>query len=275
VYCTSHQSNFFVASWYRAPCSAKENLNFRSRLALEALAASRSAAPLNRVLALRSSLITLAQRLAASEGSLITAASQFLIVIPRLEFPANTTKQTLPAISNRYKLRLLQLGVTCTSRFAAVPSGLQPLIPRLQHPWPPCGGRLIANLELEFPVNPIRITKLQFSNRKFLAILSFPTRATNRELQATEFLIENPRLNSDLSGNDSNRLRISNRERIGVSRSAALTRSSSSVVPSSNLQTSNLEPHTSPSHSRHMHRHPFASRFSAVLCFVRFEEESE
>jgi hypothetical protein len=30
-----------------------------------------------------------------------------------------------------------------------------------------------------------------------------------------------------------------------------------------------------PSHSRHMHPHPFASRFSAVLCFVRFEEESE
>jgi hypothetical protein len=30
-----------------------------------------------------------------------------------------------------------------------------------------------------------------------------------------------------------------------------------------------------PSHSRHMRRHPFASRFSAVLCFVRFEEKSE
>ena len=53
VYCTSHQSNSFAASWYRAPCSAKQNLNFRSRLDLEALAASCSAAFLNHVLAFR------------------------------------------------------------------------------------------------------------------------------------------------------------------------------------------------------------------------------
>ncbi len=56
VYCTSHQSNFFAAPWYRAPCSAKQNLNFRSRLKLEALAASRSAALPNHVLAFPSSL---------------------------------------------------------------------------------------------------------------------------------------------------------------------------------------------------------------------------
>ena len=47
--CTSHQSNFFVAPCYRAPCSAKQNLNLRARLELEALAASRSAAPINHV----------------------------------------------------------------------------------------------------------------------------------------------------------------------------------------------------------------------------------
>jgi hypothetical protein len=105
--------------------------------------------------------------------------------------------------------------IPCTGRSAAVPSSLQPLIPRLQHPWPPCGGRLIANLELEFPINPIRITKLQFSNRKFLAILSFPIRAAHRESQASELLIENARLRSDLSGKDSYHLQISNRERIG------------------------------------------------------------
>jgi hypothetical protein len=58
VYCTSHQSNSFVASWYRAPCSAKQNQNFRSRLAPGPPAAPRSAALLNRVLAFRSSLIT-------------------------------------------------------------------------------------------------------------------------------------------------------------------------------------------------------------------------
>jgi len=149
----------------------------------------------------------LAPRRFTSEELFITTASRILIVTPRLEFPASATKQTLPAISNRYKLCLLQLGVTCTSRFAAVPSSLQPLIPRLQN--------LIANLELEFRVTLIRITKLQFSNRKFLAISSFPTRATNRESQATEPLIENARLRSELSVNDSSRLQISNRERIG------------------------------------------------------------
>jgi hypothetical protein len=137
---------------------------------------------------------SLAQRRFTSEGLLITTASRILIVTPRLEFHASARNQTLPAISNRYKLRLLQLRVTCTSRFAAVPSSLQPLIPRLQN--------LIANLELEFRVTPIRITKLQFSNRKFFAISSSPTRATNRESQATEFLIENARLNSELSVKD-------------------------------------------------------------------------
>ena len=57
VYCTSHQSNSFAASWYRAPCSAKENLNFRSRLELEAPAAPRSAAHLNHVPTFPSSVI--------------------------------------------------------------------------------------------------------------------------------------------------------------------------------------------------------------------------
>ena len=159
----------------------------------------------------------------------------------------------------------LDFGAACTTRFAAVPSSLQPLIPRLQN--------LIANLELEFRVTPIRINKLQFSNRKFFAISAFPNRAAYRKSQATKVLIENARLNSELTGKDSNRLQISNRERIDVSCSAALSQSSPLPIPSSNLQVSNPEPPTSPSHSRHMHRHPLASRFSAVLCFVRFEEE--
>jgi hypothetical protein len=134
--------------------------------------------------------------------------------------------------------------------FAAVPSGLQPLIPRLQN--------LIANLELEFRITPIRITKLQFSNRKFFAISSFLNRAAYRKSQATKVLIENARLNSELTGKDSNRLQISNRARIEVSCSAALSQSSPLPIPSSNLQVSNPEPPTSPSHSRHMQRHPFA-----------------
>ena len=58
VYCTSHQSNFFAAAWYRAPCSAKQNLNFGSRLTPGPPTAPRSAAPLKRLLAFRLSLIT-------------------------------------------------------------------------------------------------------------------------------------------------------------------------------------------------------------------------
>ena len=166
-----------------------------------------------------------AQRFAASEGSHIAIAPRILIVTPRLESAANTTKQTLPAISNRHKPPLLHLDAACISRFAVVSSSLQPLLPRLQN--------LIANLELEFRVNPIRITKLQFSNRKFLAISAFPTRSAHRESRATEFLIENARLNSKLSGKDSSHLQISNRERIGVSCSAA---PSQSKPPISNLQ---------------------------------------
>jgi hypothetical protein len=56
VYCTSHQSHFFAAAWYRAPCSAKQNLNFRSRLKPGPPAAERSDARLNRAHAFRSSL---------------------------------------------------------------------------------------------------------------------------------------------------------------------------------------------------------------------------
>ncbi len=170
----------------------------------------------------RISLVThhsLPQKRRASEASLITPASRMLIVIPRLGFPANAAKQTLPAISNRYKPPLLQLDAACSSRFAAVPSSLQALLPSPQNPWPPVGGRLIANPELESRVNPIRITELEFSNRKFFAISSFLTYTAYRESHVTEFLIENARLKSELSGNGCSRLQISNRERIGVSHS--------------------------------------------------------
>ncbi len=183
-----------------------------------------------------------AQRFAASEGSHIPAAPQILIVTPRLEFPASATKQTLPAISNRYKLRFLHLDAACTSRFAAVASTLQARLPNLKHPWPPVGGRLIANLELESRVNPIRISELKFSNRKFLAISSFLSRTAYRESQAP-VLIENARLKSELNGNECSHLQISNRERIGVSRSTALpnparyqSRLRISKTPISNLQ---------------------------------------
>ena len=112
---------------------------------------------------------------------------------------------------------------------------------------------LIANLELEFRVSPIRINELKFSNRKFSAILtkvrrfilsvnvfkvmpvplalSHPRkpllpRSADREPQATELLIANTRLKSGLSGKDSSRLQISNRERMTIFHRAFLAFSS-------------------------------------------------
>ncbi len=146
--------------------------------------------------------------------------------------PQTPARISLVPHHSRYKMPFSDFGAAQTRPFAAA-SSLQPLLPCLQNPWPPVGGRLIANLELEFRINHIRINELKFSNRKFLAISAFPTRSAHRESRATEFLIENARLNFGLSGNDSSHLQISNRERIGVSCSAA---PSQSKPPISNLQ---------------------------------------
>jgi hypothetical protein len=132
----------------------------------------------------------------------------------------------------------LHLGTACTGRFAAAPSSLHALLPSPQN--------LIANLELEFRITPIRITSLQFSNRKFFAISSFLDRVAYRNSQATKVLIENARLNSELTGKDSNRLQISNRERIEVPVPPHSVQSSPLPIPSSNLQVSNPEPSNQP-----------------------------
>jgi len=79
---------------------------------------------------------------------------------------------------------------------------------------------LIANLELEFRLRPIRINELKFSNRKFLAILrpSFWI-LSSFELQVASFqnLIENARLKLGLTHTRISLLEISNRERMAVS----------------------------------------------------------
>jgi ketosteroid isomerase-like protein len=137
---------------------------------------------------------SLAQELDASEASHITTASRILIVTPRLEFPANSTKQTLPPISNRYKMHFFHLGTACTGRFAAAPSSLHALLPSLKN--------LIANLELEFSVNPIRITKLEFPNRKFVAILSLLSGGTNLGSQATISNLQTARRIRDTSADN-------------------------------------------------------------------------
>jgi hypothetical protein len=79
---------------------------------------------------------------------------------------------------------------------------------------------LIANLELKLRVNPIRINELQFSNRKFLAILRSASRIPSLfEPQGSGFesLIENARLRSRLTPSRISQLEISNRERMAIS----------------------------------------------------------
>jgi hypothetical protein len=76
-----------------------------------------------------------------------TARHGFLIVTPRLEFPATVRKQSLGCISNRYKLAVF------SSRFSAPTRNRQEPAPR---------QFLIANLELEFFLNIVKSTKYKF-----------------------------------------------------------------------------------------------------------------
>ena len=79
---------------------------------------------------------------------------------------------------------------------------------------------LIANLELNFRVNPIGINELKFSNRKFSTILHPASPASpSFELQSPSLqnLIANARLRFDLSPSRISLLEISNRERMAVS----------------------------------------------------------
>ena len=92
------------------------------------------------------------------------------------------------------------------------------------------GLLLIANLELEFRISPIRISKLKFSNRKFLTISSSLFRAAHLKPQVMEFLIENARLRFGLTHTKISSLQISNRERIAISQPAQSPTSLSLVV---------------------------------------------
>jgi hypothetical protein len=86
-----------------------------------------------------SSPFTIHKSRAASHG--------FLIVTPRLEFPATVTKQSPSHISNRYKIAVF------TSGFPA---------PARNRQEPPRPEFLIANLELEFFLNIAKSMKYKF-----------------------------------------------------------------------------------------------------------------
>ena len=77
----------------------------------------------------------------------------FLIVTPRLEFPATVTKQSLERISNRYKIAAFSSELPVPARNRREPSPPE-------FPWPQ--WRLIANLELEFFLSASKSTKYKF-----------------------------------------------------------------------------------------------------------------
>ena len=81
------------------------------------------------------------------------ASHEFLIVTPRLEFPAKLTRQSPDRISNRYKIAVFssELPVHARNRQEASPPGF---------PWAP--WLLIANLRLKFLSSASKSIKYKF-----------------------------------------------------------------------------------------------------------------
>ena len=75
---------------------------------------------------------------------------------------------------------------------------------------------LIANLELKFPVNPIKINELKFSNRKYFAIFRVGLERFSANPLPRTFLIETPRLKSLATPRKQRLSADSNRDRNGV-----------------------------------------------------------
>ena len=84
---------------------------------------------------------------ASTPGRSRAARRGFLIVTPRLEFPATLTKQSPGRISNRYKIAVFTSGLPAPAR-------------NRQEPSPP--EFLIANLELEFFLRASKSAKYNF-----------------------------------------------------------------------------------------------------------------
>jgi hypothetical protein len=84
---------------------------------------------------------------ASTPGRSRAARHGFLIVTPRLEFPATVTKQSPSRISNRYKIAVFTSGFPAQAR-----NGQEPSPPQF----------LIANLELEFFLRASKSAKYNF-----------------------------------------------------------------------------------------------------------------
>jgi len=96
------------------------------------------------------------------------ASHGFLIVTPRLEFPATVTKQSPSRISNRYKIAVFTSGFPAPAR-------------NRQEPSPP--AFLIANLELEFFLNIAKSMKYKFliANKRGFSVRRGGSRSRNLE----------------------------------------------------------------------------------------------
>ena len=92
----------------------------------------------------------------------------------------------------------------------------QALPSALQETCVPPGCFLIANLELELNVNPIRINELRFPNRKYFAIFCVGPRHLVTNSLAGAFLIETPRLESLATPTKQSPSAKSNRDKIGL-----------------------------------------------------------
>ena len=75
---------------------------------------------------------------------------------------------------------------------------------------------LIANLELEFHVTPIRINELRFPNRKYFAIFRVGLECFSANPVPSTFLIETPRLKSLATPRKQRLSADSNRDRNGL-----------------------------------------------------------
>jgi len=138
------------------------------------------------------------------------ASYEFLIVTPRLEFPATATKQRLRPTSNRDKI-------------AVFSSGFPALARNRQQPWPP--EFLIANLESEFRITHTKLSPLRISNRKFSPLLRLQFSSPPRSISANEWrvthhsslsvLIHGGAIKIQRNPCKDNNLKISNRRRTG------------------------------------------------------------
>ena len=116
---------------------------------------------------------------AASAPNTSRAASHgFLIVTPRLEFPATVTKQSPASISNRYKIAVFSSGLAMAAR-------------NHREPRPEF---LIANLELEFFLNIAKSMKYKFliANKR-----GFSVRCGGSPSRSPESLFECRNLSSE------------------------------------------------------------------------------